>query len=409
MAHCSLDVAFIDLGMDTKGKSWAKKRGLYIDRSTHVSQFKEKEPPAFLIKKWKEIMQGDISIFRPYWFAKPLALCCTPFQHTLYLDVDCEVKAPLEDVFLSLEANDCALCQESFAWHELLVQQGLKSPLERTWNSGVIAYHCHCPSLGGFDAQYDLVQQLAMTGRIPIIPIRVYAHSSIRVEDQDNRIFCGYIKRRKEIFQLMNEGKSTDAQVKFHFDYITQKGDFASELGSYHTFLGYSTDESVKSYVDFELRVFQPYDQKYQKKQQKLGNQAVKSENPEVNLGVHFNRVEGATEKKDFEWLQYESPEEYNKQANNSLEKYRSTFSKFFDWIFRKSWKLSRFAVGRRGLNRKLANHMLVVNQKLGRSSSSILRPQTNIDHFPKDREYKHLRSSYDPPNPFNLPLTAKA
>ncbi|GAB4184384.1 MAG: hypothetical protein Tsb0015_00210 [Simkaniaceae bacterium] len=144
-AHCSLDVAFIDLGMDTKGKSWAKKRGLYIDRSTHVSQFKEKEPPAFLIKKWKEIMQGDISIFRPYWFAKPLALCCTPFQHTLYLDVDCEVKSPLEDVFLSLEANDCALCQESFAWHELLVQQGLKSPLERTWNSGVIAYHCHCP------------------------------------------------------------------------------------------------------------------------------------------------------------------------------------------------------------------------------------------------------------------------
>ncbi|GAB4184379.1 MAG: hypothetical protein Tsb0015_00200 [Simkaniaceae bacterium] len=207
-------------------------------------------------------------------------------------------------------------------------------------------------SLGGFDAQYDVVRQLVMRNRMPIIPIEVYAHSSIRVENQDNERFCEYLRRNKWLFEELNKGKEANdpTTIKFHFDYITQKGDIASELGDHHTFLGYTNDSQIQDLIDFELRVFQPKET---------------SDNPEVNLGLHFNRVEAAEERVDFDLLEFESPGHYNEQANNSLEKFRKIGSKLFDWIIRKAWGTSRKFAGRRGFSDpKLATAVFSVRQE---------------------------------------------
>jgi hypothetical protein len=221
-------------------------------------------------------------------------------------------------------------------------------------------------SLGGFDAQYDVVVQLAKQNRIPIVPVNLYGHSSIRVETSDNFDFCKYLKKNETAFSLLYPS----GQKAFKFDYITQKGDIASELGSHHTFLGFSDEQDIQQFVDFKLRVFQPYDKAYCKKHK----ESKQSTNKEVNLGLHFNRVEQATDQ-DVQWLQYESVDDYNKEANNSLEKVRVIFSKVFDWIIQKTWGLSRRLHGRRGLSKKLRNFKIYVKYKFAFGTQGGVKP----------------------------------
>jgi hypothetical protein len=65
-------VAFADLGMSPAARAWCSRRGRVVDVPRGRAQG---------------------------WFAKPLAILRSPFRWTLWLDLDCEVRAPLGEAF----------------------------------------------------------------------------------------------------------------------------------------------------------------------------------------------------------------------------------------------------------------------------------------------------------------------
>lgn len=78
-----LPVAFADFGLNEKWAGWCKEHGLH---------FKPEAP------------QGVGA-----WFRKPFALLQAPFEHVIWLDLDCEVRAPMDHFFAHLEAGKLIL------------------------------------------------------------------------------------------------------------------------------------------------------------------------------------------------------------------------------------------------------------------------------------------------------------
>lgn len=108
-------VAIVDFGMTKKMKKWCEQRGQVIPLLS---------PADFVISKhaiseefsqqWEEIYKGDVWQPRQAWFKKPLAFLKTPFELTLWIDVDCEVLSSLMPLFDEWEEGiELALVRES--------------------------------------------------------------------------------------------------------------------------------------------------------------------------------------------------------------------------------------------------------------------------------------------------------
>jgi hypothetical protein len=134
--YSSLPIAFINLGNISENvKNWCKKNGYYYDLQKYVKNFKKIKIPQKYKNQWAEQISGDVASVRPYWFTKPVALMTTPFEKTLYLDIDCQVNADINDFFLCLDEYELALVkyvfQESFSYNKKNIT---------IFNSGVIGY-----------------------------------------------------------------------------------------------------------------------------------------------------------------------------------------------------------------------------------------------------------------------------
>jgi hypothetical protein len=96
--HCSLPVAFIDFGMSDKMRSYCSQRGelIKIDilPNEKLEVFDEKITALPEHSKYKEY-----TTLRKGWFHKPQAMAATPFDVSLWLDLDCEVLADLSPIF----------------------------------------------------------------------------------------------------------------------------------------------------------------------------------------------------------------------------------------------------------------------------------------------------------------------
>jgi len=127
-------VAFVDLGMTHYGKTFCEERGEVIpldapDFLSHCPVYAE---------EWESIFGKTIWENRKSWGKKPFAFLVTPFEKTLWLDLDCEVLSSLEPLF-DQEAN-LLLAKETEA--ALEKERKLKTIQEdqMLYNSGVILY-----------------------------------------------------------------------------------------------------------------------------------------------------------------------------------------------------------------------------------------------------------------------------
>jgi len=93
-------VAFVDFGMSKEMMQWCRARGMYIslDAPKGFVQDKDGIHPK-IAKKWEKIYRGEVWKARQAWFKKPLACLKTPFDLTLWLDLDCEVCGSLKPLF----------------------------------------------------------------------------------------------------------------------------------------------------------------------------------------------------------------------------------------------------------------------------------------------------------------------
>jgi len=143
---------------------------------------------------------------------------------------------------------------------------------------------CAGNSLGGFDAQFDVVKHTAYRHRLPITALSVYSHSTLKVHEDDDKAFTQFFQKHKDVMVAMGG--------KLEFDHITEEGDIVSMFGRDRTFLG----KGLKDDFDFEFRVFRPLET---------------SESPQITkLGTHIRRVEGLTVGTDIEWTEV-SVEDY--------------------------------------------------------------------------------------------------
>ncbi len=134
----SLPITVVDLGMTADARAWCAMRAHVINSTVDISTIKQRE--AFdqeQIQKWEEIYGKEIWKARQAWFQKPQAMQMTPFDLTLWLDLDCEILGSLKPLF-ELLPNEAELGLV----REPLIRQGDPALLlgEVLYNSGVVLY-----------------------------------------------------------------------------------------------------------------------------------------------------------------------------------------------------------------------------------------------------------------------------
>lgn len=130
-------VCFIDFGMTLEARKWCAERGQVLllpeTSGCHaLSQERESQLEQIYGKSWLSS--------RPAWFKKPLACLHSPFEETVWLDLDCEVLCPLEEIFDYISVDkEMALTFGSTT----SAIQGLEEPCQwgTVCNSGVIVFH----------------------------------------------------------------------------------------------------------------------------------------------------------------------------------------------------------------------------------------------------------------------------
>jgi hypothetical protein len=135
--HNNFPVAFVDFGMSFERKEWCKARGQYIRLKTLDFATERKEMDPADVQK----MEAEFGIYfwesRNAWFKKPFACLKSPFERTIWVDLDCEVRDSLKPLFAYTEAEPrFAIAKDQ------IVKDPPRPPATYTvYNSGVIAFH----------------------------------------------------------------------------------------------------------------------------------------------------------------------------------------------------------------------------------------------------------------------------
>lgn len=137
-SHCKLPVSIVDFGMSHKQAAWCRKRMEVIPFTAEHLQIEPKNKISKEYQKlWKKQYRGPIWTSREAWFKKPGACLLSPYDLSLWIDLDCEVCGPLDSLFAEWdEAVELAICKEVF-----------RSDLPVAYNSGVILFQKGAPFL----------------------------------------------------------------------------------------------------------------------------------------------------------------------------------------------------------------------------------------------------------------------
>ena len=132
LRHNRYPIAFVDFGLSAEKKQWCRERGELIPLLIADIFVKEREElGSSIIEQWEARYGENFWDFRKAWFKKPLACLQSPFQRTLWIDLDCEILGPLNPVFEACEhPSGIAMVKDQAA-----------SPSSfPIYNSGVIAF-----------------------------------------------------------------------------------------------------------------------------------------------------------------------------------------------------------------------------------------------------------------------------
>lgn len=139
----ALPVAIVDLGMSEEALAWCKAHARIIEGKFEHAKIKSRaECDPELSKRWEEIYGPVVWQARDAWFKKPLSMLQTPFETTLWLDLDTEILGSLDPVFRILPEDE-----KVGIVREPLIRQGEPGQLlgEVVYNSGVILYRKDAP------------------------------------------------------------------------------------------------------------------------------------------------------------------------------------------------------------------------------------------------------------------------
>lgn len=137
-------VTFIDFGdMSENAKDWCRAKGQLLTLDIPVDEFlTSKDNVCHTIKPSWEIDEGsDVWVARHKWFKKPFACLQSPYQRTVWIDLDCQVRRPIKEVFdycnIGTGISLAREIPEVIAHH---ARKGRIHQDEIEYNSGVIVF-----------------------------------------------------------------------------------------------------------------------------------------------------------------------------------------------------------------------------------------------------------------------------
>lgn len=143
----SFPVTFIDYGMSKSARLWCEKRAPVIDIAPASVATKE-EVSSEKIKIWNEMAtQHDFWPSRPYWFAKPQAILNTPYEQTVWIDLDTFIIRSIEPLFDACDETSLALAAE--VEHGIISGKkcGFYQSHDAVYNTGIMSYKKDHPFL----------------------------------------------------------------------------------------------------------------------------------------------------------------------------------------------------------------------------------------------------------------------
>ncbi|NGX50913.1 MAG: hypothetical protein K1060chlam2_00765 [Chlamydiae bacterium] len=96
----SYPVTFFDIGMSKSARIWCESKGevrTFTFPDGWIKDRSQIDPKQ--IEEWEERYQGKLWEGRKQWFCKPYILLQSPYQRTIWTDLDCEVRRPLHELF----------------------------------------------------------------------------------------------------------------------------------------------------------------------------------------------------------------------------------------------------------------------------------------------------------------------
>ncbi|MCX6988534.1 MAG: hypothetical protein NTZ52_03390 [Chlamydiae bacterium] len=138
--HNSHPVACFDFGMSPKGIAWCREKGQHIKLNESVA-LDDQTIPCTQKEKWENRMGKGFWSVRSAWFKKPLTLLQSPFDISLWIDLDCQINGSLEPLFNSLLfGGEIGLVKEPHFLTTELKDNGFLMQDALNFNSGVIVF-----------------------------------------------------------------------------------------------------------------------------------------------------------------------------------------------------------------------------------------------------------------------------
>ena len=143
--HNALPVAFVDWGMSEEGRQFCANKGVLLNLSGTYDFISPKSKISQdLIERWEENYQGDVWGPRMSWFRKPFAMAQTPFEKTIWVDLDCEIVGSLKHLFRKIHPHSgMALAREGHdsGYNSGVVVYTRDSPLLHQWMDGCVHFN----------------------------------------------------------------------------------------------------------------------------------------------------------------------------------------------------------------------------------------------------------------------------
>ena len=165
--HSSYPVTFVDFGLSQEKKAWCKDRGECISlRSPPLFVKDREEVESSFVEDWESHYPDTFWTSREAWFKKPLACLLSPYERTLWCDLDCEVVKPLDGLMRACDERVGIALAKDFSSDSI-------------YNSGVIVFQKEHSLIqewakqsieknGAFRGDQDLLSQIIAEKNIPI-------------------------------------------------------------------------------------------------------------------------------------------------------------------------------------------------------------------------------------------------
>jgi hypothetical protein len=133
--HNSYPVAFVDFGMTSSAQKWCQGQGHLVSlEAPRNFVFPKALIAPELVEAWEKKQGKEVWKGREVCFYKPFALKQTPFDETVWVDLDCEIKGSLAPLFSKVHAySKIALAMNLEEYDTHVIAYHSTSPLLHRW------------------------------------------------------------------------------------------------------------------------------------------------------------------------------------------------------------------------------------------------------------------------------------